>query len=112
MTTATISRTDAAQRIDELRKEIRHHDYLYYVLDKPAISDEEYDRLFAELVELESQFPDLVTPDSPTQRVGGQPAEAFEKVEHVAPMLSLESTFELKKVQDFDRRVRKAVGDS
>ena len=112
MITVTITRKDAAQRIEELRKEIRHHDYLYYVLDKPAISDEEYDRLFAELAELESQFPDLVTPDSPTQRVGGQPAEAFEKVEHVAPMLSLESTFELKKVQDFDRRVRKAVGDS
>ena len=112
MATATISKPQAARRIDDLRAQIRHHDYLYYVLDKPEITDEEYDRLFGELVELESQFPDLIAPDSPTQRVGGQPAEAFEKVEHVTPMLSLESTFDLKKVQDFARRVRKAVGDS
>ena len=112
MTTKTMDKKDAAKRIDELRKEIRHHDYLYYVLDKPEISDEEYDQMFGELVELESEFPDLVTPDSPTQRVGGQPTEIFEKIEHVTPMLSLDSTFDMKKVQDFARRVRKAAGDS
>jgi DNA ligase (NAD+) len=72
-----MTREQAQARIEELRRLIEHHNYLYYVLNQPEISDEEYDRLFRELVELEQQFPELVTPDSPTQRVGAPPLEAF-----------------------------------
>src|SRR5260370_13220976 len=81
----------AAARIAELRREIRHHDHLYYVRDSPAVSDEQYDRLYRELVALEAQFPELLTADSPTQRVAGKPLDSFPTVEHAAPMLSLDS---------------------
>ena len=80
---------EAKNRVDELRKEIREHDYSYFVLDKPTITDFEYDRLFAELRALEDVHPELVTDDSPTQRVGGAPSDAFEKVRHRKPMVSL-----------------------
>ena len=109
MTVATVTKSQAARRIEQLREEIRRHDYLYYVKDAPEIPDEEYDALVQELIDLESQFPNLITPDSPTQRVGGQPAAQFEKLEHVVPMLSLESTFDRRKVEDFDRRVRRSI---
>lgn len=100
----------ARARIDELRRQIRHHDYRYYVLDRPEISDEVYDRLFDELVRLEASFPELVTPDSPTQRVGGEPRKEFSTVEHTAPMVSLASTRERGEVERFVERIRRAAG--
>ncbi len=98
---------EARRRVAKLRAEIRHHDYLYYVLDRPAISDADYDRLFRELVELEAQHPELVTPDSPTQRVSGAVLEAFPEIRHVAPLLSLESVTDPEAVRRFDERVRR-----
>ena len=93
-----------------MRREIERHEHLYYVLDRPEISDAAYDRLFHELLRLEESHPDLVSPDSPTQRVGGAPLEAFGTVEHEAPMLSLDSHPDLEQVERFDERVRKALG--
>jgi DNA ligase (NAD+) len=104
-----LSHSAAKDYIDKLRREIRHHDYLYYVKDRPEISDEEYDRLFDALKRLENQFPDLTTPDSPTQRVGAKPAQEFRIVEHAAPMLSLEATREEDDVRRFDERMRKSL---
>lgn len=101
---------DPRRRAEELRTEIRHHDYLYYVLDRPEISDEAYDALFSELRSLEEQDPELRTPDSPTQRVAGQPLDAFPSIEHVVPMLSLDSSREEKDLRRFDERARKALG--
>jgi DNA ligase (NAD+) len=101
---------DARRRIDRLRDDIRHHDYLYYVLDRPAISDAEYDRLVAQLQHLEEQFPELVTPDSPTQRVAGGIHEGFATIRHQGEMLSLESTTDAETVRRFDARMRAAVG--
>ena len=103
-----LSRSTAKEYIDKLRREIRHHDYLYYVKDRPEISDEAYDRLFDALKRLEQQFPDLTTPDSPTQRVGAKPAQQFRIAEHMAPMLSLEATREEDDVRRFDERTRKS----
>ncbi|MFQ5890861.1 MAG: NAD-dependent DNA ligase LigA [Gemmatimonadota bacterium] len=105
-----MSRQAAEARARELREEIRRHDYLYYVKDAPVISDAEYDRLYAELRDLEERFPELVTPDSPTQRVGGEPVEEFPTVEHAAPMLSLDSAQTVEAVRRFDERVRKGLG--
>jgi DNA ligase (NAD+) len=104
-----LSRSTAKDYIDKLRREIRHHDYLYYVKNRPEISDEKYDRLFDALKRLEQQFPDLTTPDSPTQRVGAKPAQEFRIVEHMAPMLSLEATREEGDVRHFDERTRKSL---
>src|SRR5690606_17072074 len=84
----------AAARVRELRKQIEHHSYRYYVLDDPEISDAEYDRLMQELKALEAQHPDLITPDSPTQRVGAAPVSELEEVVHTTPMLSLERSEE------------------
>lgn len=98
------------KRIAELREEIRRHDYAYYVLAEPVISDREYDALFAELKRLEAEHPDLVTPDSPTQRVGGQPLEGFKQVRHSVPMLSIDNTYNEAELRAFDERVRKALG--
>ncbi len=81
------------QRVEQLRREIHYHNYRYYVLDSPVISDAEYDALMAELRRLEEQYPELVTPDSPTQRVGAPPASEFAQVRHPAPILSLENAF-------------------
>jgi len=100
-----------AKRLDELRDEIRRHEYLYYVKDAPKISDGAYDRLYRELQDLEENHPELRTPDSPTQRVAGEPLPGFETVEHAAPMLSLDSDADPEAVRRFDERVRKAVGD-
>lgn len=107
----TLTKRDAARRIAELRDEIRHHDYLYYVLDRPEISDEAYDRLFTELLRLEERFPELVTRDSPTQRVGGEPRKDLPTVAHTAPMRSLEATRQAGDVENFLRRVRRVTGD-
>ena len=96
----------ARRRVEQLRAAIRRHDHRYYVLDRPTISDAEYDRLFGELVCLESAYPGLVTADSPTQRVGGAPLRGFPTVEHVAPMLSLESVTDPETVRRFDQRLR------
>jgi DNA ligase (NAD+) len=98
-----------AARIAELRQQIRHHDYRYYVLDDPEISDARYDALMRDLRELESQHPEFVTPDSPTQRVSGAVADSFGEVVHAVPMLSLENAFSEQDVLDFDRRVRERL---
>lgn len=90
-----------------LRDQIHHHDYRYYVLDDPEISDSEYDRLFRELEQLEVQYPELVTADSPTQRVGGRPADKFETVEHRQPMLSLENAFSEVEAREFEERLKR-----
>ncbi|EKP94545.1 DNA ligase, NAD-dependent [Thermaerobacter subterraneus DSM 13965] len=101
----------ARARVEALREQIRHHDYLYYVLDRPEIDDAAYDALMRQLRELEQRFPELVTPDSPTQRVGGRPAAPFARVEHAEPMLSLDNAFSREELEAFDQRVRRAVGD-
>jgi DNA ligase (NAD+) len=98
------------KKIEKLRDEIRHHEYRYYVLDDPEISDLEFDRLMHRLQELEREHPELTTPDSPTQRVGGQPAEEFPKVRHSTPMISLDNTYSVEELKDFDRRVRELSG--
>jgi DNA ligase (NAD+) len=99
----------AAERVRELRKQIDHHNYRYYVLDDPEISDAEYDRLMRELKELEEQYPELVTPDSPTQRVGAAPVSELEEVVHSVPMLSLDNAFTDEDLIAFDRRVRERL---
>jgi DNA ligase (NAD+) len=106
-----MGRDKAEKRIAELREELRRHEYLYYVRDRPEISDEAYDQLFHELKKLEEGFPELVTADSPTQRVGGEPLSSLPTVEHEAPMLSLDSGAEAEAVRRFDERLRKLLGD-
>jgi DNA ligase (NAD+) len=100
----------AAQRADELRRQVDHHNYLYYVEAKPEISDKEFDRLLRELEHLEAEHPELVTPDSPTQRVGGQPIEGFATVAHRVPMLSIDKATTPAELREFDGRVHKALG--
>ena len=104
-----MNRKQAEQRTRELHTQIRHHDYLYYVKDAPEISDEAYDALYRELERLEQRHPELVTPDSPTQRVGGLALDKFPSVQHTAPMLSLDSSQEVAQLERFDERVRKAA---
>lgn len=104
--------TDPAQRIADLRKRINRHDRLYYVENTPEISDARYDALFAELQRLEAAHPDLVTPDSPTRRVGAAPVPALGKVAHAAPMLSLDAVREKDEIADFLRRIRTETGDA
>jgi DNA ligase (NAD+) len=99
------------KRIEELRARLREHDYRYYVLAQPTISDQEYDRLMRELIGLERDHPELATPDSPTQRVGGEPTKEFPTVSHAVPMLSLSNTYNEEEVRDFDRRVRSMLGE-
>ena len=101
---------DAVSRIAELRALIRHHEERYYQLAAPEISDEEFDRLLHELERLEAENPDLVTTDSPTQRVAGRPSEAFATVEHILPMLSLDNAYNDDELRAFDERVRKGAG--
>ncbi|MEX5214123.1 MAG: NAD-dependent DNA ligase LigA [Nitrospiraceae bacterium] len=100
---------DIRNRIESLRNEIRHHDYLYYVKDRPVVSDTEYDRLFRALQELEAMYPELVTADSPTQRVGGHPQPELQKVAHERPMLSLDSITSVEEVYAFDKRVKREL---
>jgi len=101
---------EARRRVEELRSEIRKHDYHYYVLDNPLITDQEYDALMRELESLEREFPELITPDSPTQRVGGAPLEQFRSVRHTTPLYSLANAFDAGELRDFDRRVRQLSG--
>jgi DNA ligase (NAD+) len=103
------ARESAASRIDELREQIRRHDRKYYVEAEPEISDAQYDALTAELLELERDHPELVTPDSPTQRVGGATTEGFATVEHAVPMLSLDNTYSPEELVEFDARVRRRL---
>src|SRR6202051_2731553 len=98
------------QEIEELRDKIRHHDYRYYVLDDPEVSDAAYDRLMNRLKELEAANPKLITPDSPSARVGGSPRSGFQTVRHARPMLSLDNAFSYDALRDFDRRVREGSG--
>lgn len=104
------SAEQATKLIEKLREQIRQHDYQYYVLDAPIVSDSEYDRLFRELQTLENSHPELIIPDSPTQRVGGTPLKAFDSIVHRMPMLSLNNAFEENEIVAFDRRVREALG--
>jgi DNA ligase (NAD+) len=103
---------DASAKIEALRDKIRHHEYLYYVLDQPEISDLEFDKLVQQLKELETENPSLITPDSPTQRVGGKPREGFVKVRHSSPMLSLDNTYNEDELRGWERRVHELSGRS
>ncbi|MFQ6034319.1 MAG: NAD-dependent DNA ligase LigA [Sedimentisphaerales bacterium] len=102
---------DIKKRVKQLRNEIRRHDYLYYVLNQPKISDQQYDKLFAQLKALEQANPKLITADSPTQRVSGQPLEGFTTVRHAVPMLSMDNTYNADELRAFDERVRKQLGN-
>jgi DNA ligase (NAD+) len=104
-------KVDPAVRVEELRRQIRRHEHAYYVLDQPEVADAEYDALFLELRRIEDERPDLLTPDSPTQRVGGEASDQFAKVRHRSPMLSLQNAFDEAEIRAFDKRVRAAVGD-
>jgi len=105
-----MTKTDAKRRIAELASEIREHDHRYYVLDQPSISDAAYDKLMRELQALEAEYPDLRTPDSPTQRVSGGLREGFKKLRHVRPMLSLDSIMQESDIREFDERVHRGLG--
>jgi len=107
----SVTQPEAEKRIAELRNEIRRHDHLYYVQGKAEIPDQEYDRIYRELVDLESEFPELVTPDSPTQRVGGAPSEQFPTFVHRVPMLSLDNTYSEEELREFEGRIFRQVGE-
>jgi len=111
MTTMSAGK-EVQKKIDALRDKIRHHEHAYYVLDNPEISDAEFDKLMDELIALEAAHPELVTPDSPTQRVGGKPSEEFAKVRHSTPMLSLAKTTSEAELRDWERRVHELSGQS
>src|SRR5699024_3221711 len=102
----------AEKKIQSLRKLLNQYEYEYYVLDNPTVPDAEYDAKLQELRELEEAFPELVTPNSPTQRVGGKPLDAFVKVEHHVPMLSLGNAFNESDLRDFDRRIKNLIDES
>jgi DNA ligase (NAD+) len=103
---------DLGKKIESLREKIRHHEYLYYVLDQPEISDAEFDKLMQQLKDLEAEHPGLVTADSPTQRVGGKPREGFVKVPHSSPMLSLDNTYNEEELRAWERRVHELSGQT
>ena len=98
------------KEIEHLRKEINYHNHKYYVENNPVISDFEFDQLLKKLEKLEEEFPDFISIDSPTQRVGGEPVNGFHSVEHMAPMLSLDNTYNFEELRDFNDRVEKKVG--
>ncbi|PKM82295.1 MAG: DNA ligase (NAD(+)) LigA [Firmicutes bacterium HGW-Firmicutes-13] len=100
------------KRVEELREEIARHDYYYYVLDAPVISDRDYDLLIRELEKLEKKYPQLITADSPTQRVGGKPLDTFNTVKHITPMLSLDNAFSISELRDFTRRIKNLSGNA
>src|SRR5271170_6360509 len=101
---------DVEKKIEFLREKIRHHEYLYYVVDNPEISDGDFDKLIRQLKDLEAEHPELVTPDSPTQRVGGKPREGFVKAKHSSPMLSLDNAYSEDELRDWERRVHELTG--
>ncbi|WP_041081988.1 NAD-dependent DNA ligase LigA [Thermotoga profunda] len=100
---------EVKKRVEELREQIEYHNYRYYVLADPVISDEEYDRLMKELIDLEKTYPELVTPDSPTQRIGDKVLDEFRTVQHSEPMLSLDNTYDETQIREFDDRVKRAL---
>ncbi|MBI5701280.1 NAD-dependent DNA ligase LigA [Candidatus Saganbacteria bacterium] len=104
-----MDKAQAKKQIDLIREQIRKHNYLYYVLDKPEISDSEYDRYFRQLRDLEGRHPELITPDSPTQRVGGAPLKSFNTVKHKTPLLSLDNAMSIEELEEFDKRVREGL---
>ncbi|WP_188207187.1 NAD-dependent DNA ligase LigA [Alkalibacillus aidingensis] len=106
-----MNREEAKNKIVELKEELNQYNYEYYVLDQPTVSDAYYDQKLHELIALEEEFPEYQTSDSPTQRVGGEPLDKFEKVDHRVPMLSLGNAFNEQDLRDFDRRIREQVGD-
>jgi DNA ligase (NAD+) len=106
------SNKDVEKKLEALREKISHHEYLYYVMDNPEISDAEFDKLMQQLKDLEAAHPELITPDSPTQRVGGKPREGFVKVPHSSPMLSLDNTYNEDELRDWERRVHELSGRS
>src|SRR5512142_1202345 len=109
--TAMVNVTSAIEKkISDLREKIRYHEHRYYVLDDPEISDAEFDKLMAQLNGLEADNPELVSADSPTQRVGGKPREGFVKVRHSAPMLSLDNTYSEEELRNWERRVHELSG--
>ncbi len=97
------------KQIESLRDEIRHHDHCYYVAAQPEIQDQQYDKLFRQLQRLEAKHPESITPDSPTQRVSGEPLEGFQTVTHRLPMLSIDNTYSADEIRQFDQRVRKLL---
>src|SRR5437870_3536062 len=109
--TKSMDRKEADKKLAQLREEVRKHDRLYYDEAAPMISDREYDRLYKELLDLETQFPDLVTPDSPTQRVGGKALVTFAQIQHIAPMLSLDNTYSEEEVANFYKRITRLLLD-
>src|ERR1051326_8356883 len=104
-------RASVKHQIDELRQTIRHHEHLYYVMDAPELPDADFDRLMQELKKLEAAHPELITRDSPSQRVGGKPAEGFPKVQHSRPMLSLDNAYNEEELREWDRRVHELAGN-
>ncbi|UCE21634.1 MAG: NAD-dependent DNA ligase LigA, partial [Candidatus Aminicenantes bacterium] len=109
MSSKHLSLQQAEQKIEKLRKEIVYHEKKYYVDNDPQISDFEFDKLVKELDELEKQFPELITPESPTQRVGEQPISGFASVEHSTPMLSLDNCYSFEELKDFEERIKKII---
>src|SRR5438046_3277995 len=107
----TAGEKQAAKRVAQLREQIEEHNQRYYEEAAPTISDRQYDVLYAELVDLESRFPQFATPDSPTQRVGGKPLTAFAQIEHRAPMLSLDNTYSEEEVANFYKRITRLLPD-
>src|SRR5882724_1048612 len=105
-----VKSTPIANQIEKLREELRRHEYLYHVKDDPEISDVKFDRMLEELKRLESEHPELVTPDSPTQRVGGTPRKGFETRRHSPAMMSLDNTYSMEDLDEFDRRVHDLAG--
>ena len=101
------TKADAKKRLKELREQIDYHSYRYHVLDDPEVADAEYDALMGELIELETEHPDLVMPDSPTQRVGAPPSDLFAPVEHRTSMMSLDNCFSLEELQAWGKRVER-----
>src|SRR6202030_729593 len=102
--------TKILDKAAKLREEIRLHEHRYYVLDRPSISDAEFDALMNDLKRLEAEHPEVATPDSPTQRVGGAPRKGFETRRHSPPMMSLDNTYSTEELEGFDRRVREISG--
>ena len=97
------------ERLKELKDEIRYHNHRYYVLDDPVISDPEFDRFMDELIKIEREHPELITEDSPTQRVGATPSTAFSPVMHSSPMMSLANTYSIRELKAFDTRIKRAI---
>src|ERR1700722_10909363 len=106
-----MDKKEAEKEIEKLSKEIEGHNYKYYALSRPSISDFDFDKLLEKLISIEKQFPDLIKPDSPSQRVGGAITKEFNQVKHKYPMISLANTYSEEELSEFDTRVRKAVGD-